>query len=354
MDSSHKIMAANIKRRWLQFSLRTFLLAVAVAAVGMAVLYRRSPIDASNAAKLQQVGNLDKDVRRIEWSPDRRRAALVSWEQPVEIRDLTTLKLLDTYGQGQKIIHFAFSSQEGLVAYCQNDNIAVIADLKRDRQFELDTGNPQPTPVFSPDGELLATGGYGNEAKLWRTSDGQPVAGLDVGRTIGGLTPAFSPDGRLLAVGNRNSVTTVFDVATGKLLYALPKASSQGLQFNPKGDLLAVTYVDATLAIWQASDGGFVHERRTNAEELYQVEWSPDGNLLATCGLNAPITIWDASNLTVLRELPAPEMVIGVSFSPDGMGLYCAGGSRMPGGKRSLQVWGVEGPLFSLLNRPRE
>lgn len=38
--------------------------------------------------------------------------------------------------------------------------------------------------------------------------------------------------------------------------------------------------------------------------------------------------------------------------SPDGMSLLCAGGLSAPGGKRQLQVWGIEGRLYALLNRP--
>jgi hypothetical protein len=35
------------------------------------------------------------------------------------------------------------------------------------------------------------------------------------------------------------------------------------------------------------------------------------------------------------------------------MSLYSAGGTQTPG-PRTLQVWGVEGALFSLLNRPKQ
>src|SRR5262249_39624702 len=162
-----------------------------------------------------------------------------------------------------------------------------------------------------------------------------------------------SPNGRLLAVGNRNSVTCLFDVATGALRQILPRVSSHGLQFDPTGKTLAVVYVDSRLALWNVADGDLIRVRRTQAEELYDVDWSPDGSMLATSGRNAKITIWDPRDLSILHELPAPEWVIGVRFSPDGLCLINAGGIGSVGGKRRLEVQGIEGALYSLLNRPR-
>jgi WD40 repeat protein len=132
---------------------------------------------------------------------------------------------------------------------------------------------------------------------------------------------------------------------------------TQGVQFSPDGQTLAVAYVDGTLRLWNTADGRLRHERKTAAEELYRVEWSPDGRILASAGLQAKITLWNPEDLSILREIDAPEWVIGLRFSPDGRNLITAGGpSGRTGaatGKRSLKIWGIEGSLFSLANRRR-
>ena len=53
-------------------------------------------------------------------------------------------------------------------------------------------------PVFSPDGQLLATGSYGRTVRLWRAEDGSPLAGLN-GHSDYLTDLAFSPSGELLA-----------------------------------------------------------------------------------------------------------------------------------------------------------
>jgi WD40 repeat protein len=279
--------------------------------------------------------------------------AIVRWERPVEVRDAVTLAPVETIGAGRRIIDFAFGPRPDLVAYCENGKVAVIEDGRAGKRHVLDAVNSQPDVVFSPDGALLATGGYGTAARLWRVDDGALLRVFDLPTTAGGLRPAFSPDGKLLAVGNRNDVTCVFDVATGAHRYTLPKPSTQEIRFSPKGDRLAAAYVDGSLALWRAEDGELVASRQTPAEEVYTLDWSPDGSLLASAGLKGPLLFWDPRDLTLVRALPAPEWVVGVNFSPDGMSLSTAGGAGVIGGPRLIQVWAVEGSLFSLLHRPR-
>ncbi len=280
--------------------------------------------------------------------------ALLGWEKPAEIRDALSLRRTETIGAGEKLIHFAFSADKDVVAYCRNGKTAEILDRRTGRSITLDAKNDQPQMAFSPDGRLLATGGYGTKARLWRVADGELLREFDADPTEGGLTPVFSPDGATLAVGNRNATTTLFDVATGRMRARLPKEQSQGLQFSPDGRMLAVAYVDGTIGLWDAADGRLIRQLKTSAEELYRVEWSPDGRILASAGLKGKITLWDPADLTILREIDGPEWVIGLRFSPDGRNLITAGGGQSgAAGKRSLKVWGIEGSLYTLANRPR-
>ena len=339
----------------LRLSLRAWILVVGLVGIIVGTQYRRESITPANVKNLSTVARLDKDdIWRIAWSRDRDRMGVVGWEKPVEVRDALSLKLLQTIGDGKKIVQFAFSPKEDVVAYSENAGAktAKILDLKSGKTITLDAGSDQANVAFSPDGSLLATGNW-ETVRLWSVADGRPVGEFDGGPVQGFLWPEFSPDGRILAVGNRNSTTRLFEVATGKLLHVLPKTHSHEIQFHPEGHTLAVAYVDGSVALWRVSDGKLIHERASGAKELQTVDWTPDGSILATAGYKGKITLWDPRDLTVIRELPCPEWVNRVKFSPDGMNLHYAGGSVGPVSKRHLGVLGIEGSLYSLVNRPR-
>ena len=319
-------------------------LAAAATAAPAPTSGRLAPITPATAARLRPIGEVPQEVFRIVWGPGRGRFTLVGWQTPAEVFDLDTLRPVRTLGADRKLIQFAAAGGD-TVAWCENDTRVEVRDLKAGRTVMIDAGNEQPRMAFSPDGKLLATGGYGTEAKLWDPATGQLVRALGAGPE-GGLTVVFSPDGKLAAVGNRNAETRVFEAATGKLLHTLPKPMSHELRFSPSGKVLAVGYVDGSVGLWDVATGESRGRARAGVREVYTLDWSPAGDLLATAGLGGVITLWDRE-LKPVKELAAPEHVSQVRFSPDGSRLLSAGRPHQPTPEPSpdqkLVVWGLPG-----------
>ena len=136
------------------------------------------------------------------------------------------------------------------------------------RLWEAATGRPvgQPLPhinyisamAFSPDAQVLATGGFDSGVQLWDTANGQPLGGsLPQGDIV--LSLAFSPDGKRLAVGHSTDIggiygVIVWDVAQRKRAMPPLQGPSMLVQFSPDGKtLLAVG--GATLQFWDAASG---------------------------------------------------------------------------------------------------
>jgi WD40 repeat protein len=215
-------------------------------------------------------------------------------------------------------------------------------DLRTGKAMILQAFNPQSGVAFSPDGRLLATGGYGTHAKLWDVATGRLLRSLDAGPREGGLTPVFSLDGKTIAVGHRNAETRLFDAESGKRLHELPRTMSQELKFSPDGRALAVGYVDGGVALWDSATGALLRSAATAGKEIYTLDWTPAGDVLVTAGLQGKIILWDPRELKALKELDAPEWVIRVRFSPDGNRLYSAGGTAAFGAQdRKVTVWGL-------------
>jgi WD40 repeat protein len=315
-------------------------------------LAERAPvISPRNVARIESYGRLNvPGVWRLVPARDPDRFAVVRKMKPVQVLAAADFGILEPEmaGVGRQVIYFTFSPKKGVVAYSEFDGsrTATLLDRRAGKAIRLDTGSDQPSVTFSPDGSLLATGGYGDRVRLWSVADGRLAREFDAGPVKGALTAQFSPDGRVLAVGNRNSVTVLFEAATGRRLAELPRQMSHELRFHPRGHTLAVAYVDGAVALWRVSDGALIREKQTKAEELYTVDWSPDGEILATAGLKGTVTLWGAADLSVLGELPAPDWVIQVRFHPDGRGLVTAGGLLGPIGipmERWIEGYAVVG-----------
>ena len=103
--------------------------------------------------------------------------------------------------------------------------------------------------VFSPDGKLMATGGYEQEngvyyARLWEVATGKELRRFAIAhqtnRPIGAL--AFSHDGTKLAGGAwGDGRLRLFEVATGKELHLFPKIGEdiRSIAFAPDGKTVA-------------------------------------------------------------------------------------------------------------------
>ncbi|HEV3304740.1 MAG TPA: hypothetical protein VG055_34125 [Planctomycetaceae bacterium] len=298
-------------------------------------------ITLENASALETAAKIQKDVFRIGWTHRDNEVALLEFGKSVEICSADNLQPLRTIGGNRKLVGFDFSRDHNTLAVTENSTKAILLNLSTGRDTALEAKNQQPSVSLSPDGKLLATGGYGTRATLWSVESGKRIRVLDTGLVEGGLTPVFSPDGAIVAVGNRNSTTCLFDVATARLVHRLPMLATQELKFDAVGQRLAVTYADGNLAVWSVESGELLQRARTSAEELYSVDWSPDGRIIATAGVNASVALWKAANLTLLHEIDGPEWIICVRFNPQGTRLIFAGGSRTPIGDRYVEILGV-------------
>ncbi len=326
------------------------LILVTLLCIWLGIRFQREPISPNNLSKLGVISRqLDNDIWTVAWNSDGSRVALVRFNKSVSICEGRTLVPLFTVAQGKRVIAFAFSPKGDTVAFGENSKTAHIVDRTAGTTKALQTANDQPCVAFSPSGRLLATGGYGTSAFLWDVDTGGLVRSFDV-KVIGGLTVAFSPDEATLVVGNRNSVTMAFDIASGRKLYELPKAMSQELAIDPAGRILAVAYVDGSIGLWNAKSGEPLHLVKTDAEEVFVLDWSPDSKLLISAGLKGQITVWDPASMAILRQLPTRDAVFSVKFRPDQRSFISSEGAQMTGQPRYMQEWEVS--LLSRFGQP--
>lgn len=296
-------------------------------------------ISRENAGDLARGSRIGFNAFRMSWNRDGSRLALLDFQKKVEIFSFPEANLLRTLEENNGPQDFEFGPNDDLVAIARDQKGTLIANLTTGQEIRaLPGGSPL---AFSPDGRSVVVGGYGRSVTLWAIPGGRMIRKFSLEGHEGGLTPVFSPDGTMLAVGNRNSTTHIFEMATGQVLHVLPHNMSHQLRFHPKGDLLAVVYVDGSLILWDTKTGELRRQVKAFANELYTVDWSPDGTLLATAGYHTPVTLWNPDNLSIVNELESPEWIFDVKFSPDGTRLLTAGYGLVRAAEKFVDIWAV-------------
>jgi hypothetical protein len=206
---------------------------------------------------------------------------------------------------------------------------------------------------FSPDGKLLAVGGY-QEVRLFApvTAGNLPPAGGLAQATDGGAVAtltghadyvrslAFSPDGNLLASAGgpcqRGGEIKIWDVASRRLVRTLQghKDCIYSVAWSPDGKLIASGSYDRTVKLWDASSGAEVKTLQDHIDAVFAVAFSPDGKRLASASQDRTVKIWDVATGQRLYTLSdASDGLTSLAYSPSGDQIAAAGYDK------TIYVW---------------
>jgi len=175
--------------------------------------------------------------------------------------------------------------------------------------------------AFGPSGELLATGSEDKTAVVWELSDGEKLAEFQHDYWVWSVV--FSPDGELLASGYWDGVF-VWKFSDGRKIakFSLP-AGVWSVVFSPDGELLATDGGFKAAVVWDLSCRKKLTEF-PHDDWVKSVDFSPDGKYLASGGENAYAIVWAIPKGKNIAEFQHDDWVYSVDFSPDGRYLaYC-------------------------------
>jgi WD40 repeat protein len=162
--------------------------------------------------------------------------------------------------------------------------------------------------AFSPDGELLASGGY-RTIKLWRKPPRQKkldLAGLEgPPRSI-----AVSADGKSAAIGEETGKIKVYDLANGQIAKNLQGHGGPvtGVAFTADGTKLVSGSQDKTFRVWNLADGAQIASVETPAP-VNAVAIVTDGTQVATGGADNSLRIWALPTAPPAQDAEAPKPV---------------------------------------------
>jgi WD40 repeat protein len=200
--------------------------------------------------------------------------------------------------------------------------------------------SPVSSVKFSPDGKLLAVGGY-QEVRLIDAASGKPLATLS-GHADYVRSLAFSPDGKMLAAAGgppqRGGEIKIWDVASHQLLKTLlgHKDCIYSVAWSPDGKLLASGSYDKMVKLWDAATGQEVKNLQDHIDAVFAVAFSPDGKYLASGSQDRSVKIWDIATGQRLYTLSdATDGLTSIAYSPSGKQIAAAGYDK------TIYVWEV-------------
>lgn len=258
-----------------------------------------------------------------------------SWKAIVTIRGLPSLPGQAAFSpDGTKVAVARGESPEGITSF--RDTRLTQAPTHTEI-FDTTTGDlvvklaghrgHEIGRAFHPAGRYLVTAGLDSIISLWDLDTGKL---LDSGRSEHGRMNlvSFNPRGDLVVVGNEDGTFTIRKVSGDKLVPWRTVAAHKGAVFaflGPKGQRIATASEDGTGAVWDV-DGNLVARLIGHTSVVWNLGWSPDGNTLATVSIDNTIRIWNPETGELRMTLTAPGApVAGAEIGSDGIMAVPAG-----------------------------
>ncbi len=199
---------------------------------------------------------------------------------------------------------------------------------------------------FSPDGQMIASSSQDQTVKLWNL-DGE-TASVSVPLTLKGhqdkvSSVSFSPDGEMLASASEDQTVKLW-TRQGRLVRTL-NPQNLGLNwvsFSPDGKIIATAGNDGTaklFTLWGIHLATLQHDR-SNSAKVYGVRFSPDGQLIATVGADQAIKLWSRQGRLIRILRGHQNLIYGVKFSPDSQTLATASADK------TVKLWSRDGKLL--------
>jgi serine/threonine protein kinase len=190
------------------------------------------------------------------------------------------------------------------------------------------------TVKFSPDGQILASGGADRRIRLWSVNTGKIISTLNE-QQESVMTMQFMPNGKILVSAGADRRVRFWDVEHKQLLKTIQSHEQQinALAISQDGQLIISGSSDNTVQIRQLGTSN-PHILTGHQEGVQAVAISPDGKTIASGSIDGVVKIWDADTKALTNSFQAHQGAVkSIVFQINGKFLITASLDR------TIKIW---------------
>ena len=358
-ESEAKTPTPRKRRNWMSFSLRTLLIFVPLAAIGLGVGFRWWYPQYLERRAVQEVERLGGKVVRDE------RGSVITVELPgAGLDDAGLRRLVEQHLRYLPELHDLVLANNdigdnGLQALAELPQLKYVylaqnkvtdqgvAELKAKRPHldvkltprsipatRLAARNIYPHAILSlamaPDGRTIVAGNGEGRLLVWDLETEEIVRSAAVHEewTFG---VAFHPSGKWLATGGGDNLIKLWNwpELTEAGRFVGHEDDVHGIAFTPDGSTLVTTSDDWTVRIWDVASRKVRHVLEGHGATIPGLAISHDGHLAASASRDGTVRLWNVADGALVGELKGhSDDVMSVAFHPNGKELATASYDR--------------------------
>ena len=172
--------------------------------------------------------------------------------------------------------------------------------------FDEHQGPPEAV-AFSPDGSLIASGGYLDKSvRVWNTESSIQRDAL-AGHSGRITSVAFNPLRKMLASGSDDHSGRIWDLNSGASLIEYrghrqyPNVKLTSIEFSPDGRHVVSGSDDGTIQIWSVSSGESLAKLNPEDGTIHDVAYGSNGKWIVACGADK-LQLWNVAAGSLVWE----------------------------------------------------
>ncbi len=202
------------------------------------------------------------------------------------------------------------------------------------------------TLALSPDGEVVAAGGWDDAVRVWNRQTGQLLHTLS-GHRADVTCIVMHPNGQHVISGSRDKTIQLWDWQTGESLLCFKghKAAVEAIALSVNGQRLASGDAQGAVKIWHLGTQELLRTLPSHAAAIGAIALHPDNETVISSGWDMAVQVRNLRTGGVKHLLKGHLLpVTSLSISPDGKTL--ATGSH----DSTIKLWDLsQGKLISTL-----